>query len=344
LSLVTPMAITTATNALRRAGVLVTRAEVWEQLERITDVVFDKTGTLSEGRVTVTETLVCGTRNVDVCRDIAEALEAGSTHPIAQAFATRGVIPALERIDTVGAGVEGTIAGRRYRLGKADYAAQLFAARQAAPMRAPGRGHWILLADGDGPLCWFRLQDRLRDDAAATVQVLQRRGLRVHLLSGDSSDSAAELGAQLHIDHIESGASPERKLAYLSALQRSGQARHVLMVGDGINDIPVLAAADISVAMSGASQLAKTNADCILLTPQLNRIATLFDSARKTRAIVRENLIWALVYNVVAIPLAAAGWIAPWLAAIGMSASSLLVTANALRLRRATPTASAAPQ
>lgn len=346
LSLATPMAITTATNALRRAGVLVTRAEVWEQLERITDVVFDKTGTLSEGRVSVVETFTCGTRNADVCRDIAEALETGSTHPIAQAFATRSVIPARERTEVVGHGVEGTIAGRRYRLGKPAFAAQLFAADRADSVSAPGKGHWILLADSDEPLCWFRLQDRLRDDAAATVRALQERGLRVHLLSGDSSDSAAELGAQLRIDRIESGASPERKLQYLAALQRAEQPRNrrrVLMVGDGINDVPVLAAADISVAMSGASQLAKTNADCILLTPQLNRITTLFASARKTRTIVRENLIWALLYNAVAIPLAAAGWIAPWLAAIGMSLSSLLVTANALRLRNAAAAAQTGP-
>ncbi len=243
------------------------------------------------------------------------------------------MIPALERTQTLGAGVEGVIAGRRYRLGTAAFAAQLFTATHVAAIDPEKTviGHWILLADSDGPLCWFRLQDQLRDDAATTVTALQQRGLRVHLLSGDRSDSAAELGAQLHIDHIESGAAPERKLQYLSALQNDG--RRVLMVGDGINDIPVLAAADISVAMSGASQLAKTNADCILLTPQLNRITTLFASAKKTRAIVRENLWWALIYNAVAIPLAAAGWIAPWLAALGMSASSLLVTANALRLR-----------
>ncbi|MFT3930202.1 MAG: heavy metal translocating P-type ATPase [Spongiibacteraceae bacterium] len=340
LSLATPMAITTATNALRRAGILVTRAEVWEQLDRITDVVFDKTGTLSEGRVSIAEIVACGNRSADICRDIAEALETGSSHPIAQAFTTRTAIPALDRVENIGAGVEGSIAGRRYRLGKTDYALELFANGDGTKIsavlntRKTHSGHWILLADSDGPLCWFRLQDQLRADAAATVQALQQRGLRVHILSGDNSDSAAELGAQLHIDRVESGASPERKLDYLAALQNKG--RRVLMVGDGINDIPVLAAADISVAMSGASQLAKTNADCILLTPQLNRIATLFDGAKKTRNIVRENLIWALLYNVVAIPLAAAGWIAPWLAAIGMSASSLLVTANALRLKNIT--------
>ncbi len=337
LSLATPMAITAATNALRRAGILVTRADVWEQLDRITDVVFDKTGTLSEGRVSVVDTVVCGTRNADICRDIAEALEAGSNHPVAQAFATRTVIPARERTQVVGGGIEGTIAGRRYRLGNRAFSAQLFAANTTKKIEASAaaektkKGHWILLADSDAPLCWFRLQDRLRDDAADTVRALQQQGLRVHLLSGDSSDSGAELGAQLHIDRVESGASPERKLDYIAGLQRDG--RRVLMIGDGINDIPVLAAADISVAMSGASQLAKTNADCILLTPQLRRVTTLFASAKKTRAIVRQNLTWALLYNAVAIPLAVAGWIAPWLAAIGMSLSSLLVTANALRLR-----------
>lgn len=328
LSLATPMAITTATNALRRAGLLVTRADVWEQLGHITDIVFDKTGTLSEGRVAVVANVPCGDRSAEVCRDIAEALESGSHHPIAQAFATHAVVPALERKTHIGAGVEGVIAGRRYRLGSAAFALAL----SNKNISAPAHGQWILLADNAGPLCWFRLQDQLRSDAAATVRTLQQRGLRVHLLSGDSSDAAAEFAAQLHIDCVKSGVSPEHKLEYIAGLQ--GDKRRVMMVGDGINDIPVLAAADISVAMSGASQLAKTNADCILLTPHLDRVPMLFASAKKTRMIVRQNLWWALLYNAIAIPLAAAGWIAPWLAAIGMSLSSLLVTANALRLRR----------
>jgi Cu2+-exporting ATPase len=346
LSLATPLAITSATNTLRRCGLLVTRADAWELLPSITDVVFDKTGTLSEGCISVVATEPCGARSAAICRDIASALESGSNHPIAAAFAAEHVVAAQQcrqyaSDGSTGGGVEGVVAGRRYRLGSAAFALQ-----PSSQRAEPRAGHWILLADDSGPVCWFRLQDRLRADAAATLAALRERGLRLHLLSGDRSGSATELAAQLGIQRSLDSASPEQKLAYVQALQRSG--KRVLMVGDGINDIPVLAAADVSVAMQAASQLAKTNADCILLTTRLDRLLLLFDVATKTRRIIRENLAWALLYNVVAIPFAALGWVAPWLAAAGMSLSSLFVTANALRLQhrgdrqlqseRATPT------
>jgi Cu2+-exporting ATPase len=259
-------------------------------------------------------------------------LEAGSSHPIARAFAAERAAPAGDRHEVTGRGVEGTVAGRRYRLGSPDFALEWCAPATRAPALP---GQWLLLADRAAPLCWFRLDDRLRDDAAPTVAALQRRGLRLHLLSGDRSDAVATLAAALHIHQVEAGATPERKLDYVAGLQRAGH--RVLMVGDGINDIPVLAAADVSVAMSDASQLAKTSADCILLAAHLDRLPLLWDCAHKTRRIVRQNLCWALLYNGLAMPLAAVGWVPPWLAAVGMSLSSLLVVGNALRLRPRAP-------
>jgi len=356
LGLATPVAITNATNTLRRLGLLVTKADVWEKLPAITDIVFDKTGTLSAGRVRIVECVPCGARSPDVCRDIANALEIGSAHPIARAFineptittaqqtpiaaqpipaaAQPTIVPAQNRQQIGGAGVEGWIAGRCYRLGAANFVLAL-SNTQAAPPTITGQ--WILLGDNTGALCWFRLDDSPRAEAAATVTALQQRGFTLHLLSGDRSDTVDNLAKSLRIEHALAGASPEQKLEYIERLQRD--QRHVLMVGDGINDIPVLAAADVSVAMSNASQLAKTSADCIFLGGDLARLLTLFGIATKTRRIIRENLLWALLYNLVAIPLAALGWVSPYIAAIGMSLSSLLVVGNALRLHRFKPTA-----
>lgn len=330
LGLATPTALTNATRRLREAGLLVTSAEVWEKLPLITDVVFDKTGTLTAGRMRVAATLPCTGRSPEVCRDIAAALEAGSSHPIAKAFEQPGIKPAEARHQVPGHGVAGRIAGRDYRLGTPAFALALCGGDAAGAARS---GHWIVLADARGPLCWFRLDDEIRADASAATAALRARGLQLHLLSGDRSDAVGALGAALDIDQVEAGADPARKLDYVAQLQREG--RRVLMVGDGINDVPVLAAADVSVAMSDASQWAKTNAGCILLAPRLDRLPLLLDTGARTRNIVRQNLWWALGYNALALPLAAAGWVPPWLAAVGMSLSSLLVVANALRLRRA---------
>ena len=327
LGLATPAAIASATFAMRRRGVLATRADVWEKLPAITDVVFDKTGTLTHGTLRVVATLPVRPGSTDVYFDIAAALEAGSTHPMALAFGGRSAAPAVDRLFAIGAGVEGGIAGRRYRLGNAAYASAI-SGRPAPPQ--PADGLWLLLADAQEPLCWFRLDDRLRDDAASTLAALRQRGLRLHELSGDTRARVAALAELLGIAHSEGGAGPEQKLRYLVHLQRAG--RRVLMVGDGINDLPVLAAADVAIAMQNASELAKSRADCILLAPRLDRLPQLFDTALATRRIVHQNLGWALLYNAVALPLAMAGLVPPWLAAIGMSASSLLVIGNALRL------------
>lgn len=338
LGLATPVAITNATNTLRRLGLLVTKADAWEKLPGITDIVFDKTGTLSEGRVRIVECVPCGTRSPEICRDIANALEAGSAHPIAKAFArANDVMPAENRRQVSGVGVEGWIAGRCYRLGDAAFVLALCDRQipSTPTVSTPNKGQWILLGDNSGPLCWFRLDDNPRPEAAAAVAALQQQGFTLHLLSGDRSDTVASLAKSMRIKYAIAGASPEQKLAYIERLQT--EQRRVLMVGDGVNDIPVLAAADVSVAMSNASQLAKTSADCIFLGGDLGRLLTLFGIATKTRRIIRENLLWALLYNLIAIPLAAIGWVSPYIAAIGMSLSSLLVVGNALRLNRFKP-------
>lgn len=327
LSLATPTAITAATNALRQRGLLVTRRAVWETLPRLKHVIFDKTGTLTQGRLKVEEVDVVGNFDKQHCLGIAAALERGSSHPIATAFVGYDTgLPVSSLHSEMGQGVQGVVDGELYRLGGVSYAAGIYSA--AAAERAQ---NCILLANQHGLLARFKLRDELRPEAAAVIRQLQDNNLSVHLLSGDASGAAAEVAAQLGIAHVVEGAQPQDKLDYIRTLQ--GKTREkVMMVGDGINDIPVLAAADVSLAMLDASDLAKTSADCILLTPSLATLPALFDKANDTSKIIRQNLLWALLYNASAIPLAALGFVPPYLAAIGMSTSSIFVVVNSLRL------------
>jgi Cu2+-exporting ATPase len=190
----------------------------------------------------------------------------------------------------------------------------------------------VWLGDDRGWIAAFRLGDRLRDDARASVDALHAAGLEVHLLTGDAHPVAESVAQTLGIVHVAARHSPADKQAYVAKLQAAGA--RVLMVGDGVNDAPVLAGADVSVAMGGGADLAQLRADAVLLSDSLGDLAWALRTARRARRVLRQNLGWALGYNLVAIPLAVAGLVTPLVAAIGMSASSLVVVANALRLRR----------
>ena len=188
------------------------------------------------------------------------------------------------------------------------------------------------MSKNDTPLCWFRISDSLRSEAAGVIQKLKDYGHQVTLLSGDQSSVVSSVASKLHIDDWQAEISPDGKLDYIRCLQKKGD--HVLMIGDGINDVPVLAGANVSLAMGNASDLAKTSADAVLLSDDLNRLVDAFELMKKTRQVIRQNLGWSLTYNLTALPLAAAAMIAPWMAAIGMSLSSLVVVGNAMRLNR----------
>lgn len=332
LSLATPTALTAAANQLRQRGLLVSNGEVWEKAGTITDVVFDKTGTLTRGQLTVAGVEPLASAVPATCLQIAGALEIFSDHPIAQALqasAPRGWSAQQPAVHP--RGVEATVEGRRYRIGSADFVAG-FGWPQPDLPAGSNDGIRVLLGDSERPLCWIQLKDCLRDDADQCVAALKGLGCKLHLLSGDNSGEVERLAQALRLDRWQGGMTPAEKLASVNTLQASG--RQVLMVGDGINDIPVLAAADISMAMANASDLAKTQADTIALSGQLMSILWLLEQAQRARSIVRQNLCWALAYNLLAIPLAAAGWVPPWAAALGMSLSSLVVVGNALRLQR----------
>jgi len=329
LALATPAALTAATGSLHRLGLLLTRGHVLEGLEQVDTVVFDKTGTLTEGRVSVREVLPLAGLDAPQCLALAAALQGHCEHPIARAFARPA--QAAERMhNSPGAGRQGWVEGRCLRIGHRDYVMQLSAA--PAPALPSEHGQWVLLGDADGALAWFGLDDPLRSDAAALLAACRRRGWRTLLLSGDRSASVAQVAEHLNIDEARGGLLPEDKLHIVQTLQRQG--RRVLMIGDGINDVPVLAAADVSIAMAGASDLARTSADALLLSNRLSSLVDAFDLARRTRRIIRQNLAWACLYNGLMLPFAALGWLDPLWAAAGMSISSLTVVLNALRLGR----------
>jgi Cu2+-exporting ATPase len=348
LSLAAPTAMVAATGALTRLGVLTTRGHALETLARVTQVIFDKTGTLTYGRPQVVAVESVSALEPDRCLALAAALERGSEHPVGRALAEAAglAIPeAVELRNTPGSGVEGWIEGRCYRVGRLEFVQALYtdSARPHPGDRLEARsgtveepvdaaGAWVALGDQTGLLAWFQLTDALRPGAAEAVAALRDRGLTVELLSGDRPDTVARVAREVAIDSARGGFSPQDKLDRLRELQQQGAV--VAMIGDGVNDAPVLAAAQVSLAMGSGTQLAHATADMILLSEKPEHLVQGVDMARRTLLIMRENFAWAIGYNLVALPLAAGGWLTPWMSAIGMSFSSLLVVVNALRLRK----------
>ena len=333
LSLATPSALAAATDALLRRGVLIVRPHVLETLHRATHVVFDKTGTLTMGKPLLHDVgLYNGARRA-ACLQIAAALEAGSAHPLAQALlaaAGPSTLVASELRHFAGEGIEGSVDGVRYRLGNAGFVGSM-ASRFLQPAVASGVSP-VWLGCDSGVMARFDLADGLRDDAAAVVARFIAAGKQVVLLSGDLQAVADDVARTLGIASALGAQLPDQKLAYVQGLQREGAV--VAMVGDGINDAAVLRAADVSFAMGGGAVLAQSSADAVLLSGRLSALADAAEGAAATMAVVRQNLAWAMVYNTLAIPAAALGWLNPWMSGVGMSLSSMLVVANALRLRR----------
>ena len=335
LSLATPTAIVAATGALTRLGLLTTRGHALETLARTTHVIFDKTGTLTFGRPQVAAVEPVSNLEVRHCLLLAAALERGSEHPVGRALAEaagENIPTATDLHNTPGSGIEGWIDGRCYRVGRPEFVAACSENMVAGRDDLDTASTWVALGDESGLLAWFQLTDALRPGAAAAVAALQARGLTVELLSGDRPDAVAHVAREVGIATASGGMSPQDKLERLRELQRQGAI--VAMVGDGVNDAPVLAAAQVSLAMGSGTQLAHATADMILLSEKLEHLVSGVDMARRTLMIMRENFAWAIGYNLIALPLAAGGWLTPWMSALGMSFSSLLVVLNALRLRQ----------
>ncbi|TNI76105.1 heavy metal translocating P-type ATPase [Aeromonas media] len=330
LSLATPTALTSATAHLTRSGILLRRGHVLDVLTRANRIVMDKTGTLTTGNISLVGVQPLAELSEDECLAIARALEAYSEHPIARAFRSKGaedaMLPAASEVTPViGHGIQGRIAGKHYRIGSARWLA-------LADEQEATQGLAIYLADETGPLARFTLADTVRADAGALIQAFKAAGLQTTILTGDSSPQADAVARELGVDELVKGVTPDGKLAYLKAREAAGDIS--IMVGDGINDAPVLAGAHASFAMAGGTDLAKNSADAILLADDLSRLLTARALALRTRRIIQENFAWSIGYNLLVLPLAASGWLPPYLAAAGMSLSSLIVVTNSMRLNR----------
>lgn len=316
LALAAPAVLTRASGALLRRGVLLANAAALQPLERATDVVLDKTGTLTSGRLAVSGLELLSELDRETCLAWAAHLEAGSRHPIARAFPGGDAGRVEDARHVLGMGIEGRVEGRLLRIGSAAFC------------RVEGVPGEVFLADENGALAAFRLADELRPDAAGALAELRRHCV-VHLASGDTPEAVERMARRLGIEHAHGAMTPEAKLAYVAALQAQG--RVVAMVGDGLNDAPVLARADVSLAMGSGADAAQLRADLVLQKDSLADVLAARHVASRAMRLVRENLGWALAYNAVALPLAAAGWIGPLEAALAMGASSASVLLNALR-------------
>ena len=328
LSLATPTALTVALGALARQGLLVTSGRALETLGQVTTWVFDKTGTLTVGELVIerVEPIVADLAP-ERALGIAAALEAVLSHPLARAFHGRGeALTATDVALIAGRGVQGTVDGRQYRLGSAAFVDHTAPADQSERTV-------VYLADEQQVLAAFHLQDRLREEAVALVQSLQRTGHQVLIASGDAAGPAQQVARALGIEEWHGALLPEDKLALIRRLQAEGA--RVAMVGDGINDGPVLAGANVSVAMGAGSQLAQTSADIVVTGASLAPLTRLATLAETTLRVIRQNLAWAVSYNALAVPVAAAGLVPPWAAAIGMSVK--LAGGGAQRAAAATP-------
>ncbi len=338
LSLAAPTSTAVATASLRRQGILMTREDSLEQIAKVDTIVFDKTGTLTTGAMSLQDTRALGDLSELDCRLLAARLEQESEHPISRAFRHLDG-NAFSLTNIVNHPSQGISANwlampskdsQQIRLGKPEFVAKGF--QWLAPERPSGEGVWLLLGCEKQALAWLHITDAKRPHLNQVMQQLKTMGMELCILSGDHQDNIKELAIELDMDDWQAGQTPAQKLTYIQNKQSQGKT--VLMIGDGINDAPVMAAADASLAMASGTDLSKASAPALLLRDHLGLISVLIKKARQTRRIMVQNLAWALLYNLVALPLAAMGLVPPWGAATGMSFSSLFVVLNATRLRR----------
>lgn len=327
LALAIPAALTAAMAQLRRRGLLLADSSFMELAPTITQLYIDKTGTLTLPTLSLRSATALSSHSSAYCLALAAKLQNFSSHPIAEAFVDYLPTPGsefhdlqLEDPETVpGAGVRARLAGQELRIGTPEFCA---IALDAAP-------NSVYLSLNQQPLARFTLASELRSDVQAAIERLQSRGLQITMLSGDQPANCAALAAELGID-FRGDMQPEDKWQYLRS--RRGLHDKALFVGDGINDALAFSEADMSIATLETSDLVRSRSDGTLLTARLGAIADLFDTADRTRRVMYQNLLWAVAYNLIAIPSAMLGLVPPWLAAIGMASSSIIVLLNATRL------------
>ena len=344
LGLATPTAIMTGTGAAARAGILIKDVEALEHAHRLDTIVFDKTGTLTVGQpALVAIHMVRGSE--DELLQLAASVQQGSEHPLARAIiehaSARGLVSSrvTDFRSHTGRGVTGTVAGREIMLGNlrllAEQQIQAGTAIEAAERMEKQAQTAVFVADRDGVIGVLAIADQLRPEAIVAVATLRDMGVRTLMLSGDAELVAAEIGRQAGVDEARGAVQPEGKAEAIRQLHDAG--RIVGMIGDGINDAPALAAADVGIAMGTGTDIAMETAGVTLMRPDPRLVAAAIAISRATFRKIRQNLFWAFIYNLIGIPAAALGYLSPALAGAAMAMSSVSVVSNSLLLRRWRP-------
>lgn len=342
LSLATPAALSASVGTLTRKGIVLLSSDAMEKLTKVTHVAFDKTGTLTTGNLKLEQIQIFNKLNKESALAIAGALETSSSHPIAMALASAldmkpeiDTVPIVQGLThTAGGGVSGTVAGKQYYFGSHRFinekTGQSLSTDSTNLKQAQKKITNSVLANDSEILASFYFSDELRPEAKVALNNIMSEGVTVSILSGDRNQVVKQVAAALEVADYQAQLSPQEKLELLNRRQAEGEV--VLAVGDGINDAPILAAAAVGVAMGSGADLAQVTGDAVLINNRLSDLNLLLGQAKQTRRIIRQNLTWALGYNLLALPLGVVGLVPPWIAVIGMSLSSLLVVMNALRL------------
>jgi len=338
LSLATPTAFTAAIGFLTSRGILLTRGNKFQLLARATHCIFDKTGTITTGKLMLKKVVLHGEMTEPAVLTLASSLESGSSHPVARALEKNHLHgdPLPEVTDLChypGLGVSGIVENRTWYFGSANFLTQVqeINVEKSSPASSNQIATIVYLASDNKLIAEFHLVDEIRDDSSGLVKKLLHSGIKTTLLTGDSRTPAEYVARKVGITNVLSAMSPEEKLNYVIARKKKGEV--IVMVGDGLNDAPVLAGADISFALGDGVALAALSADIVLVTNKISGVWTTLQTAKKTMSVLKQNIAWAVAYNIVAVSLATTSVITPWMAAIGMSVSSVLVVLNSLRLK-----------
>jgi Cu2+-exporting ATPase len=321
LSLATPTAITCSSSRMGTLGILSRRGHVFETLCKVNHLVVDKTGTLTHGDIEIARTHAFSDQSEVELLSIAASLENHANHPIARAFKPylNHSVLVTDVENVIGSGLQGIIDGKLVKIGNAHYVL----GRDDAALNS------VYMSIDGQHVATFEYRDPIRKEAVEFINKMREAGVKTTLLTGDTLSNAEPVAKEVGIDDVIASASPSDKLNYLKSLDSDDIT---MMIGDGINDAPTLAGAHLSIAMGGGTDVAKASADLVLLGDRLDKILTARELALRTRKIIRENLAWSLGYNVLILPLAVAGLVAPYIAVVGMSASSIIVVSNSLRL------------
>lgn len=339
LGLATPTAVVVGIGKAAQAGILFRDAKALELAEKVNVLVLDKTGTITEGKPVVTGVhLVSGARELDVLQ-IAASLENGSSHPLAHAILEKAkvnglsTLPVQDFVSHRGHGVEGVIAGQKYRLGQPVWSADGAFLDQAVITKLESAGNTIMVLTGaERILAYIGVADKIRESSKSAIHVLQQRGVKVMMLTGDNEGTAREIAKQAGLTDFKAGVKPSDKANVIVGLKRKKQV--VAMVGDGVNDAPALAMADVSFSMSSGTDVAIETADVTLMKNDLQSVVHALELSEVTLKKIRQNLFFAFIYNVLGIPLAAFGLLNPVIAGAAMAMSSVSVVSNSLLLKR----------